>query len=60
MTDNDLDSYLDMAAAALGLTFGPADRTAVRGQLAGLFAAARLVMDFPLPDGIEPAPLFRA
>jgi hypothetical protein len=60
MEPRDLDAYLDATADALGLTVAPEDRAAVRAQLAALFAAAELVMEFPLPDEIEPAPVFRA
>jgi Asp-tRNA(Asn)/Glu-tRNA(Gln) amidotransferase C subunit len=47
-------------AALIGLSIDPADRPAVAQQLGGLLAVARLVTEFPLPDEVEAAPVFRA
>lgn len=50
--------YAERAAAAIGLPLA-ADRVAAVAQhLVGLLAAAALVLDFPLPDEVEPAPVF--
>jgi Protein of unknown function (DUF4089) len=53
------EAEVEQLAAHLGLSIGPADRSAVAQQLGGLLTVARLVTEFPLPDEIEPAPVFR-
>jgi hypothetical protein len=53
------DADIDRLAAILGLTIDPASREAVREHVASMLAAARLVTEFPLPDDVEPAPVFR-
>ena len=35
------------------------DRTAVAAALTGLLTAAERVLEFPLPDDVHPAPVFR-
>lgn len=50
---------IDALAAPLGLRIDSAHRAAVAEHLAGLLAAARLFMDFPLPDDADAAPIFR-
>jgi Protein of unknown function (DUF4089) len=50
--------YAERAAAAIGLPLDPARVPAVAQQLAGLLAAAALVLDFPLAEDVEPAPVF--
>jgi 1-carboxybiuret hydrolase subunit AtzG-like len=50
--------YAERAAAAIGLPLDPERKAAVAQQLVGLLAAAALVLDFPLPDEVEPAPIF--
>ena len=50
--------YVEQMAAALSLPIDPAWKEAVVGHVADNLAAARLVMDFPLPDEPEPAPTF--
>ena len=42
-----------------GLPLEPGSAAAVAEQLAGLLASARLFAEFPLPDDVEPAPVFR-
>lgn len=54
------EAEVEQLAALAGLSIDPGDRLAVAGQLAGLLTVARLVMDFPLPDEVEGAPVFRA
>ena len=49
---------VDHAAALLGLTIEPAWREGVVRNLAGHLMAARLVMEFPLRDEDESAPVF--
>lgn len=50
--------YAEQAAAAIGLPLTPVGLPAVAQQLAGLLNAAALVMEFPLPEDVEPAPTF--
>ncbi len=62
MTDHpfDADAYVDAAAALIGLPIAREHRAGVVVNLERLAAMARLVMDFPLPDEVDPAPVFRA
>jgi len=55
-----LDSYIDTAAHALGLTVQPEWKPAVRANLEITFRLATLVAEKALPDDAEPAPIFRA
>lgn len=62
MTDTpfDADRYVDSAAAAVGLPLAPEHRAGVVLNFQRLAEMARLVMEFPLSDDIESAPVFRA
>ena len=60
MTDLELDACMDASAAALGIKIEPEWRDAVRGNLAVTFRLGALVLEFPLPDEAEPAPVFTA
>ena len=55
-----LDSYIDAAAQALGLTIQPEWKPAVRANLEVTLRLAGVVAEQPLPDDAEPAPVFRA
>ena len=55
----DADAYVEAAAALIGLPIDPAHRPGVVLNLERIAQMAALVMDFPLPDEIEPAPVFR-
>jgi hypothetical protein len=55
-----LDSYIDAAAQALGLTVEPEWKPAVRANLEVTFRLAGVAAELPLPDDAEPAPVFRA
>ena len=55
-----LDSYIDAAAKALGLSIQPEWKPAVRANLEVAFRLAALVGEKQLPDDAEPAPVFRA
>jgi hypothetical protein len=57
---DNLDSYIDAAAQALGLTVQPEWKPAVRANLDVTFRLAAVVAEQPLPDDAEPAPVFRA
>ena len=50
--------YAERMAAAIGLPLDSARRPAVAQHLAILLAAAALVLEFPLPDEVEGAPVF--
>ena len=55
-----LDTYIDAAAAVLGLPIDPAWKPAVRANLVVSLKMARMVQEFPLPDEIEPANIYEA
>ena len=55
----DPKAYVDAAAALIGLTIDPAHRPGVVVNLERIAQMAALVMEFPLPDEAEPAPVFR-
>ncbi|WP_158047191.1 DUF4089 domain-containing protein [Skermanella pratensis] len=61
MPDNtfDAESHVDHMAAALGLAIDPDYRPGVVANMARTAEIARLVTEFPLPDGVELAPAFR-
>lgn len=50
--------YAERMAAAIALPLDPARKPAVAQHLAILLAAASLVLEFPLPDEVEAAPVF--
>jgi hypothetical protein len=52
--------YADRTAAALGLPLAPAHRTGVVVNLERAAAIAAPLLAHPLPEGIEPAPVFTA
>jgi len=54
----DVETYVDAAAALVGLPLDPAHRPGVILNLQRIAEMAALVMSFPLPDDIEPAPVF--
>jgi hypothetical protein len=56
----DASAYLDQAAGLVGLDIDDAYRPGVIENLQRLAAVARLVVDFPLPDDLEAAPVFEA
>ena len=51
-------SYMEAAAAQLDLPIDPKSRAAVNDDLTRLSAIARFLMEFPLPQEIEAAPVF--
>jgi len=51
-------AYVDQAAPLLGLSLTPEQREGVVRNLAVTFAVAQLVMEFPLPDDVDSAPVF--
>jgi hypothetical protein len=58
-TDEDRAAALDAAAALHGLTLDPGWRQAILAHMKATGAAARLVLEFPLGDELDPAPVFR-
>ena len=50
--------YAERLAAAIGLPLDSVRTPAVAQHLAILLAAAALVLEFPLPDEVESAPVF--
>ncbi|MBV8889554.1 MAG: DUF4089 domain-containing protein [Alphaproteobacteria bacterium] len=55
----DADAYVTAFAALIGLEIAPEHRPGVVLNLTRIAAMAALVMDFPLPDDSEPAPVYR-
>ena len=56
----DLNAYIDAGTALLGIPVRPEWRDGIRQHLGVSFDLARLVLEFPLPDEAEPAPVFPA
>jgi hypothetical protein len=56
----ELDAYIDAGTALLGIPVRPEWRPTIRQHLAVSLDIARLVLDFPLPDEADPAPVFSA
>jgi len=50
---------INNAAAEIGLTIDPAYQAGVQEQLTRLRAVAEFLMEFPLPQDVEPAPVFQ-
>jgi len=53
------EADVERLAALTGVPIAPGDLPAVAVALGALLGAARLVTEFPLPDDVEPAPVFR-
>ena len=53
-----LTLYTECMAVSIGLPLDPARKPAVVHHLAILLAAASLVLEFPLPEEVEAAPVF--
>jgi hypothetical protein len=56
----DIETYVDAAAALIGLPLDPAHRPGVVLNMERIAAMAALVMAFPLPDETEPAPVYQS
>jgi Protein of unknown function (DUF4089) len=54
----DLYAYIDAGTALLGIPVRPEWRDAIRQHLAVSFDLAGAVVEFPLPDEADPAPVF--
>jgi Protein of unknown function (DUF4089) len=57
-TPEALGAYVDETAKCIGLPIAPEHRPGVIQFTEGLLASAALVMEFPLPDEVEAAPVF--
>jgi len=55
----DTEAYVDAAAALIGLPIAPAYRPGVVLNLRRVAEMAAMVMEFPLDDAVEQAPVFR-
>lgn len=60
LDDEAAGAIVDATAPMLGIAIDPAWRSAVVANLRATANAARLVLDVPLEDELEPAPVFRA
>ncbi len=60
MTDKpfNAEAYVDAVAELVGLTLDPAHRPGVILNVERIAQMAALVMEFPLPEDTEPAPVF--
>ncbi len=54
----DVESIVDSMARIVGVSMSDESRAAVVTHLAIAFRMAPVVMDFPMPDEAEPAPVF--
>ncbi|HTW72820.1 MAG TPA: DUF4089 domain-containing protein [Acetobacteraceae bacterium] len=55
----DLDAFIAAGTAMLGIQMRPEWQNAIRLHLGISFDLGRGLLDFPLPDEAEPAPVFR-
>ena len=60
LTDEAAAAIVDATVPALGIPMAPEWRDAVVANVKATTAAAALVLDCPLDDAIEPAPVFSA
>ena len=60
MDEAALDALIDAGTAVLGIEMKPEWRPAVRMHLAISLGHAATVLETPLPDHLDPAPVFRA
>jgi Protein of unknown function (DUF4089) len=59
MTNNvNVAEYVDLMAAVVGLPLYPGHRSGVVANFERIQTIAQLVMDFPLPETVEAAPVF--
>jgi len=58
LDDAALAAYVDAAAAAIGLTIRDEHLDGVVAAMQGLMPQIRLVLDCPLPEDLDSAPVF--
>lgn len=59
-SDKDVKAYAEAMAQALALPLTAEYAPQVEANLSIAFRLVRLVLEFPLPDEAEPAPIFSA
>jgi predicted ATP-grasp superfamily ATP-dependent carboligase len=52
-------AYVDAVSAAIGLKIDPEYRAAVQADMSRIASIAAFLMEFPLDQDVEPAPVFR-
>jgi hypothetical protein len=57
--DENYEAYVDAAAAVAGLAIDPAHRPGVLANFERIAQIAALVMEFPLDEQVEAAPVFQ-
>jgi len=57
-TPTEVGAYVDAAAKLIALPIAPEHRPGVIQFMSVVLSAAALVMEFPLPDEVESAPVF--
>ena len=57
---NNLDDFITATAVALDLTLEDAWKPAVKAHLDVTLRHAAVVVEFKLPEEVEPAPVFKA
>lgn len=57
-TPEELGAYVDQAAKLIDLPIAPEHRPGVVQFMGVIMGAAAVVMEFPLPDDVESAPVF--
>jgi hypothetical protein len=57
-TTPNLDALIDAGTAALGIAIQPEWREAIRLHLAFSLSRAQAILDEPLDDRLDPAPVF--
>ncbi|HBK06533.1 MAG TPA: DUF4089 domain-containing protein [Acetobacteraceae bacterium] len=60
MDEAALDAMIDAGTTLLGIEMKPEWRAAVRMHLTISLGHAAVVLETPLPDHLDPAPVFRA
>jgi hypothetical protein len=53
-------AFIDAGCALLGLTLDPAWRPGIEANLRVILSQSAILLDDPLPDAAEPAPVFTA
>ena len=59
MDDLQMAAYVDAACAAQGIRLDPEERRRVIGRFGRMQALAAPLLDLPLPEEVEMAPIFR-
>ncbi len=60
LDQNEALAIVDAMTPALGIDVQPDWRAPIAANVISTANAARLILDFPLTDDVEPAPVFRA